>query len=258
MSSFFQNPVVRHLVLAVCSVAIFVGVSALVLNFLTRHNQQKPVPDFVGVHIDDVVRRARQADLKLTVVDSVFAPVYAGGTVVEQVPAAGVEVKRGRRVFVTVTSHSQKMVPVPYVTGFSLRQAKNMIEMAGLEIRELRYVPNIATNNVLAELIGRDTVKRNSNRQLEVGSGVTLVVGRAANAPWVEVPRLTGMSAGQARSLLWERGLNVGEVSRDEGINLVNQRDARVYRQSYGAGREVELGTRVGFSITLENEKLPE
>lgn len=246
-----QHRLVRHAILAVCAIAIFVGLSALGLNFLTRHNRQAPVPNFIGVQVDEVARAARQADLELEIVDSVFAPIYAGGTVVEQTPAPGVEVKKGRRVFVTITSHSQKMVEVPYVAGFSLRQAGNMIEMAGLEIRELRYVPNIATNNVLAQVVGRDTILRTSHRRLEVGSGVTLIVGRAADAEWVEVPSLGGMSLGQAKRTLWERGLNVGEIGRDDDINLVNQRDARVSRQTLAPTHLVELGTRVGFSITI-------
>lgn len=249
----FQHPIVRHAILAICAVAVFVGVSALALNFMTRHNRQKPVPNFIGVHIDEVARAAKRASLELEIADSVFAPIYAGGTVIEQTPAAGVEVKRGRRVFVTITSHSQKMVPVPYVTGFSLRQARNMIETAGLEIRRLRYVPNIATNNVLAEIAGRDTIRRGSNKRLEVGSGVTLVVGRSSSADWVEVPSLAGMTLGQAKSALWERGLNVGEITRGDNINLVNQRDARVARQSYNPGHQVELGTEIGFSIALND-----
>ncbi len=227
-------------------------------HIFTRHNRQAPVPDFVGQPIAEVIRSAVRAHLELEVMDSIYAPVYAGGTVIEQVPAAGTEVKKGRRVFVTITSHQQKMVAVPYVTGYSLRQAKNMIEMAGLEISELRYVPNIATNNVLAELAGRDTIRRNTNKQLEVGSGLTLVVGRGSDAPWTQIPRVVGLPLGQAKSQLWERGLNVGHISWDDDINLVNQRDARVYRQSPASGREVELGTRVSISLTLDDEKLPE
>ncbi len=248
----WSNTIARNLILAVCAIGIFIGISALTLSILTRHNQQKPVPDFVGVHISEVRNLAHRAHLELEVTDSIWAAGYPGGTVIEQLPTAGTEVKNGRRVFVIVTSHQQKMVPVPYVTGFSLRQAKNMIEMAGLEIRDLHYVPNIATNNILAELAGRDTIRRNSNRRLEVGSGVTLVVGRSADAPWVAVPAVVGLPLSEAKGRLWERGLNVGDITRGAGINLVNQKDAHVSGQSMAAGNEVELGTRVSLSIALD------
>ncbi len=251
-----RNIIVRNLILAFCAIVVFAGVTALALNIFTRHNQRKPVPDFIGIHISDVRATAEREGLRLEVIDSIYAPIYGGGAVIEQLPAGGTEVKKGRRIFVTITSHQQKMVPVPFVTGFSLRQAKNMIEMAGLEIKELRYVPNIATGHVLAELAGRDTVRRNSNLQLEVGSGVTLVVGEAPGAAWVPIPRVVGLSLSEAKSRLWERGFNVGTVGRDDGINLVNQKDATVYRQSPTSSRTAALGTRVSIDLTLDDKKI--
>ncbi|MDR2912623.1 MAG: PASTA domain-containing protein [Alistipes sp.] len=251
-----RNIIARNLVLAFCAVMVFAGLSALALNLFTRHSQREPVPDFIGINIAEVEQMAGREGLRLEVIDSIYAPMYGGGAVIEQLPASGTEVKKGRRIFVTITSHQQKMVPVPFVTGFSLRQAKNMIEMAGLEIGELRYVSNIATGNVLAELIGRDTVRRNSGRQLEVGSGVTLVVGKAEDAAWVDIPKVVGLTLGEAKSRLWERGFNVGEVRRDEGINLINQKDAGVYRQSPAYGRTAALGTRISISLTLDEDKV--
>ncbi len=251
-----RNIIARNLVLAFCALVVFAGVSALALNVFTRHNKSVSVPDFIGIHIDDVRDSVARKGFRLEVIDSLYAPMYEGGAVLEQLPLAGTEVKRGRRIFVTITSHQQKMVPVPYVTGFSLRQAKNMIEMAGLEIRELRYVGNIATGNVLAELVGRDTVRRGSNMQLEVGSGVTLIVGEAPGTQWQAIPRVVGLSLGEAKSRLWERGFNVGTVGRDEGINLINQKDAAIYRQSPAFGRTAALGTRINIDLTLDEQKI--
>lgn len=250
-----QNVIARNLILAVSGILVLVAVIALALNIFTRHNRYKQVPDFVGTKLEEVERQARKENLQIEVIDSIYAPVYDGGVVLEQTPGAGSEVKSGRRIFVTITSHQQKMVGVPYVTGFSLRQAKNMIEMAGLEIAELKYVSNIATNNILAMLNGRDTIRRNSNLELEIGSGITLIVGRAEDAKPVEVPKVVGLSLSEAKSRLWERGLNVGKVTMDDGINLINQKDARVYNQLPSFGRMVRLGDKVGFSLTLDDKK---
>jgi beta-lactam-binding protein with PASTA domain len=251
-----RNIIARNIVLALCGIIVFTGISALALNIFTRHNQRKPVPDFIGIHIADVQALARREGLRLEVIDSIYAPIYEGGSVIEQLPLAGTEVKKGRRIFVTITSHQQKMVPVPFVSGFSLRQAKNMIEMAGLEIKELRYVPNIATGAVIAQIAGRDTVRRTSNLQLEAGSGITLIVGEAPGASWIPIPRVVGLSFNEAKSRLWEYGFNVGDVKRDEGINLVNQKDARVWRQYPPYSRSAALGTRVSIELTLDEQKI--
>jgi ribosomal protein L7/L12 len=252
----FENIIVRNLLFAVCAILVFVAVATVALNIFTRHNKYKEVPDFVGIQLNEVEKLAGKERLRIEVLDSVYAPIYDGGVVLEQQPTAGTEVKSGRRIFVTITSHRQKKVEVPYVTGYSLRQAKNMIEVAGLEIKELRYINNIATNNILAMLDGRDTIRRNSHLQLEVGSGVILVVGRAEDAMPVEVPKIVGLSLGEAKNRLWERGLNVGKISVDDDINLVNQRDARVYNQLPSYSRMAQLGNKVGFSITLDEEKV--
>jgi beta-lactam-binding protein with PASTA domain len=198
---------------------------------------------------------ARAKELRYEITDSLYAPMYEGGVVLEQQPSPGTKVKGGRRIFFTVTSHRQKMVVIPYVTGYSLRQAKNIIELAGLEIAELRYVDSMATNNILAEIYKGDTISRGTSREIEVGSALTLVVGRAQSAPPVAAPLVTGLSLSQAKSLLWERGLNVGRISMDADINVVNQKDARVSRQTPAEGTPLQLGERVSFSMSLGNKR---
>ena len=48
----------------------------------------------------------------------------------------------------------------------------------------------------------------------------------------------------------------VGKVDFDEGINLLNQKDARVYIQPPTAARRAGLGSRVDLRLTLDEKKL--
>ena len=112
---------------------------------------RRTVPDFSGMPLAEAQRKAHDRDLVLAVNDSLFVPAYEGGIVLDQLPEGGVEVKPGRTVYLTINSFRQKMVPVPYVAGRSLRQAKNMLEIAGLGIDRLVYRADMATNYVLAE-----------------------------------------------------------------------------------------------------------
>ena len=174
--------------------------------------------------------------------------------VLDQLPEKGVEVKPGRTIYVTINSFSQKRVPVPYVAGRSLRQAKNMLEIAGLEIAELVYRPDMATNYVLEEYWDGKPVLADSKVMAEMGSGVTLHVGVSGYATTV-VPNLAGLRLKEAKSRLWETGLNVGEVKFDPGINLLNEKDAAVYGQGPAAGRSAVLGGRVDLQLTLDQKK---
>ncbi|MFR4025243.1 MAG: hypothetical protein ACLTZY_05330 [Alistipes indistinctus] len=96
--------------------------------------------------------------------------------ILEQNPVAGAQVKSGRRVFVTINSYRQKMVTIPYVTGFSLRQAKSNLEMAGLGIDKLIYQNDIATNNVLEERYNGKIIHPGS--KMRGGNGCRYHVGR--------------------------------------------------------------------------------
>lgn len=64
---------------------------------------------------------------------------------------------------------------MPYVAGRSLRQAKNMLEVAGLGIEQIVYRPDLATNYVLEEYADGKRVSEKSRVQLEAGSSLYFV-----------------------------------------------------------------------------------
>ena len=151
LSRLRRHPLLWNLAL-IAAIILAMAVAAHILMQLgTRHGARRTVPDLSGVQLDQAQRIARKHDLQLHINDSLFVPAYEGGIVLDQLPEGGVEVKPGRTVYITINSSRQKMVPVPYVAGRSLRQAKNMLEIAGLEIAELVYRADMATNYVLEE-----------------------------------------------------------------------------------------------------------
>ena len=237
LSRLRRHPLLWNLAL-IAAIILAMAVAAHILMQLgTRHGARRTVPDLSGVQLDQAQRIARKHDLQLHINDSLFVPAYEGGIVLDQLPEGGVEVKPGRTVYITINSFRQKMVPVPYVAGRSLRQAKNMLEIAGLEIAELVYRADMATNYVLEEYCEGKPVTPTTRMEAEMGSGVTLYVGVEEGYGTTIVPRLVGLPLAQAKGRLWELGLNVGRVDFDEGVNLLNQKDTRVYIQTPGAER---------------------
>ncbi len=230
--------------------------SHLVMQLGTRHGARRTVPDFTGILLSDAERVAAKHDLELHINDSLFVPAYEGGIVLDQLPEQGVEVKPGRTVYITINSFRQKMVPVPYVAGRSLRQAKNMLEIAGLEIDRLIYRADIATNYVLEQRLGEEEVTAESRLEAEMGTGLTLYVGVEEEKNHTAVPQLVGLSLQAAKGRVWESGLNVGKVIYDEGINLLNQKNARVYMQQPAAEHATTLGAKVELRLTLDEERV--
>ena len=250
------SPIIYHAVLIVLTVVAILILSSILMNVITRHGTHRTVPDFTGIRIDDAVRMADDERLEIIINDSLFVPAYEGGIVLEQLPKGGVEVKAGRKIYVTINSVRQKMVRVPYVAGRSLRQAKNMLEVAGLGIERLEYEEDIATNYVLAQFADGREIEQGSNVEIEMGSGVVLKVGVELEKNSVIVPKAIGQGLEAAKSRLWEQGLNVGRINMDEGINLLNQKDARVYRQSLAHNSGAKLGDEVDLWLTLDEKKV--
>lgn len=234
-------------------------VSLLVLSYIalavgTRHGMRRTVPDFTGLGLKDAQYYAEQRGLKLIINDSLYVPAYPGGMVLEQLPKGGVAVKEGRKIYITINSFAQKKLPMPYVAGRSLRQAKNMLESAGFGIEKLEYVEDIATNYVLAQYLNGVEITEQSNIKIEKGTGVVLRVGVSPDQNVTTVPRLIGRKLFDAKGRLWEQGLNVGQVTYDEGITLLNEDDARVCRQSVIQSSQLPLGSTVSIHLTLDKQ----
>lgn len=251
-----QHRLLYNLLLIAAVIVVLAVGAHLLMRAGTRHGARRIVPDFSGIRLDQAELLAEKHGLKLHINDSLYVPAYEGGIVLDQLPEGGVEVKPGRTVYITINSFREKMVPVPYVAGRSLRQAKNMLEIAGLEIEELVYRADIATNYVLEEYCKGKPVTASTRMETEMGSGVTLHVGVENGYGTTVVPMLVGSPLAQARGRLWELGLNVGRVDFDEGINLLNQKEARVYVQSPSAERTAALGSRVDLRLTLDRKKI--
>lgn len=250
------NPFVKNILIIAAIMVSMAVVAHILMLWGTRHGSRCVVPDLSGVALSDAERIARENDLELHINDSLFVPAYAGGIILDQLPEGGVEVKPGRTVYITINSFRQKMVPVPFVAGRSLRQAKNMLEIAGLEIKELIYRPDMATNYVLEQFCDRQQITAESRVEAEMGSGITLYVGVQPEDNVTLVPQVVGLSLRDAKSRLWESGLNVGDVVYEEGINLLNQKEARLYAQSPSAESATTLGSEVTLRLTLDVDKV--
>ncbi len=248
------KPILWNFVLICAVMVLLVVISYIALAVGTRHGMRRRVPDFTGLSLNDARYYASERGLNLIVNDSLYVPAYPGGMVLEQLPKGGVDVKEGRKIYVTINSFAQKRLPLPYVAGRSLRQAKNMLESAGFGILNLEYVEDIATNYVLEQLYDGVVVTEQSAIKAEKGSGVVLRVGVSPEQNSTTVPRLISRALFDAKSKLWEQGLNVGDVTYDEGITLLNQDQARVCRQSVLQGTTLALGEKISLHLTLDRE----
>ncbi len=239
--------------------AIMVAIAILShfgLRLATRHSTHCTVPDFKGVSLNEAHKIALRNDLTLHINDSLYVATYPGGTVLDQLPAGGVEVKPGRTVYIIINAFGDKMVKIPYVAGHSLRQAKNILEVAGLEISKINYVSDMATNYVLESSYNGKVISESSSLEAVVGDGVTLKVGVSGNDPYTSVPNVIGLSLKEAKGRIWESGLNVGNINTDEGVNLLRDKDAKVYLQGVAANQSARWGATLSIRLSTDKAKI--
>ena len=247
-----KHPIAYNIVVIALVFLGFAIASFVAMAFGTRHSARRTVPDFVGLKMNDAEYFAGRRDLQIIINDSLHVSAYPGGVVLDQLPKGGTVVKPGRKVYVTINSVRQQMVDVPYVAGRSLRQAKNMLETAGLTIDRLEYAEDMATNYVLAEFVDDVEVLEDSLVvRAEKGSGVLLRVGVAPHDV-TAVPQVLGRSLYEAKSRLWESGLNIGEIEFDEGMPALERNRAKVYKQSMVPSAETAYGSYVSLRLTLD------
>lgn len=253
-----RHPLTSHLILIGVAVIILVIALHIGLKWGTRHGNTIAVPSFLGEHVEDVKQRAEDMGLNIIIRDSVFDSDVAGGVVVDQLPRTSslrtVTVKPGRKIYVTINAYNRRMVEVPYVAKQTLRQALNQLQRAGLVVDKLIYEPNLtSTDYVLRQVVDGRDITASTSATVPFGTGVTLYVSYRRDEQLTTVPRLVGMRLSQARSTIWDRGLNLTEVVYDESVeDFKSRRAAMVYRQSLHQSSGAHRGSGITLYMTVD------
>ncbi len=251
-------PLLAHIILASLFGLLLIAGVYLGLKGGTRHGEAIKVPNLLGMDIDEARAMAEDEELSLVVRDSIFDVDLPGGAIVDQLPRTStvrdVTVKPGRKIYVTINAYSRRMVEIPYVAKQTLRQALNQIERSGLTVKELIYEADMtSTDYVLAQFVSGREITPTTSRKCEVGTGVTLKVSYRRDEQQVYAPRLVGLSLQQARTTLWDNGLNVGKVVYDDSVeDLIARRKARVYKQSVTLGSQLRRGGEVTLYLSCD------
>ena len=255
---FFRNWIVRNLLLAVVIVALLIAGAMLFLNMVTQHGKEIVVPDFSNMTLSEAEYAASQAGMRVEVTDSVFVKRMKRGAVYRQNPEPGAKVKEGRRIVLTINAVNAKKVTMPNLVGLSMRQAKAELLSRGLILNRLIYVQDMATNNVLRQLMGNREVEPGS--MIESESEIDLVVGLNSLDNVTYVPDVSGLKNMSAVDAIHSHSLNVKSLKFDETVkDYDDSLNAMVYRQVPEASDSVKvnLGDEVVLYLTTKQSRIP-
>lgn len=252
-----DHPYLSNLLIALLSIVLLIVLINFFLSVFTRHGQAYTVPDFTGLNITEAKQLADKHHLVLDVVDSVNISTRPLGAVFRQSPSANAKVKQGRRILVVINSTQPRIVAMPDVVGYSLRQAKTVLVASGLHVGRLEYVADMATNNVLEQHYGGSIIVPGTS--LPADSHIELIVGKNSDAEGTFVPLLIGYTMMEAKDRLAEASLNAGVLRYDQTVkNYIDSLSAKVYKQTpnISTSTAYPLGYRVDLWLTIDELKL--
>ncbi|MDY6799740.1 MAG: PASTA domain-containing protein [Bacteroidota bacterium] len=244
--------------------AILIGAGLILIIFLslriyTHHGQKISVPDFRGLTKEEVYKKAEYNQLHIEFVDSVYNNDMPKGTVIEQNPEPGFNVKKGRRIFITLNAFNPEKVKMPNVVGVSHRQAKAVLKNVGLEIGKLIHVPDIAVNNVLKQRFNGEEIE--PGELIPKGSKVDLVLGKGLSNEKTTLPDLYEYTLMEAKDRLLRAALNVGAIIYDTSVvEAVDTAQAKVWRQYpvYKENKQIRLGSTVDLWLSVDSLRFAE
>lgn len=254
-NGFFHNWIVKNLLLALTLVIVLMVGAIILLKVVTKHNHEIIVPDFTNLSVNEAQMVAQQHEMRIQVTDSVYVKRMGRGDVYRQNPKAGSHVKKGRRILLTINAVTPKSVTMPNLVGYSMRQAKAELLSRGLHLGRLIYINDIATNNVLKQIMSDKEIL--PGVQVESESVIDLVVGLNPSDDRTVIPCVIGSRYMNAVDAVHDRYLNIRSLTFDQTVkDYSDSLNAMVYRQS-PQEEECLMGTGVSLFLTLDKNKVP-
>lgn len=169
------------------------------------------IPNVLNLSENDAKKYLKKAGLKVKVNYSVTEQALPD-TVYIQFPEAGKEIKINRLVQIWV--NSGKSIEIPNVIGMELLDARPILEGQNIQIDRIDYQPS---NEKYNTIIG---VYPEPGSKLEVNQKITLLVSSQKISDPSNMPNLIGLDVDNAKVLLGQIGLVLGNISYSEDPTL--------------------------------------
>lgn len=220
---------------------IYFIVNSIVMPIITRHGEEFVLPDFTDQRLTEAQLGINDLDLSYEISSEQYSPGKEKGVVLNQFPIAGTKVKEGRKVKFVV-SLGQKNIPIPSVSGLSVRQAMMNLETAGLVLGEIAW----AFSDTLPEKVVVFSYP-NEGVEIPMGTSVNLMVNRGRASNFTFMPKVIGMALDEASTLIEDKVLKVGIVTYRTDENYLPE---TVLEQSEAEGTELDIRTEIDLVVS--------
>ena len=236
--------VVTGIVAAVVVVGLVVGGISLwnyFRNNTDTNSDEVIVPTFTGmIYETEIKDNAEYADFEFEIVEG-NQPSQPAGVVLNQNPQAGMTVKRGKTITLTVNGGTLEQIVVEDVSGNSRDEAISTLSGQGLK----PSVTEVADDETAKGYVVRTDPAAGST--VASGSSITIFVSSGPAEEQVTVPNVVGSSLSTAESDLEANGLVRGSVSYDDESD---QPEGTVLSSDPEGGTRVSEGSAVNLVVS--------
>lgn len=225
---------------------LMVLMNLVIMPLYTKKGYEVELVDVTEMHYDDAKELLRVKGFKIVHDTTTFNATYPESTVIVQNPAPYSKVKRGRRIYVTL-SGGERIVEVPKVIGSSERDAIFAIRGAGLKMGETYYD---YSNYYPAGTVSKQSIAAGIDTTNQSSIDITISLGRIPSQ--FIVPDVVGKSYDAAKKQLWKSGLDVGTVTYEVHKMLIPY---TVVSQSIEPGSKVKKGETINLVVSLMEEE---
>ncbi|HEY4327717.1 MAG TPA: PASTA domain-containing protein [Mucilaginibacter sp.] len=236
------------LLLIIGSVFVVVMIAIFTLNIYTRHGSGIPVPQLKGLSIEKAMAILKEQGFEYKI-DSVYVLDHPPGSVIEQDPDPGTNVKENRTIYLNIVTRLAPNISLPDLEPYTYREAVAIIANYGLKVGDTIYKPDIARDRILDVEFGGRPIK--AGAKIPKGSRIDLVLGNGEGASEVEIPDLTNQDLDAAKFVIKNSGLTLGTITYQGDITdstslvVVSQLPMKTDSAS-----KVSNGTRINLTVT--------
>jgi len=173
------------------------------LNSTTNHGEKVLVPDLTGKNIKNIDALLSDIGLEYEVVESIYDPTKADGTIISQSPEAtktsSTFVKEGRILRIKISKKSQ-LVEVPNCVDKSQRFAENILKSRGFKFKIEYKASTESAGAVMQQLYNGKAI--DEKEKIAIGSTITLIVGRGGQGEEFPTPNLLDLTICDVKSRL--------------------------------------------------------
>ncbi|MGE4282621.1 MAG: Stk1 family PASTA domain-containing Ser/Thr kinase [Clostridia bacterium] len=218
----------------------FVGYNMLKDRIAFSKNIEQKVPDLVGKDYN-TVKGFYTDEHKFTVLESEqqYNDEYEKGRIISQDPAAEIVVKIPQTIKVIV-SKGAKVIKVPELVNKEYRQAEIDLEDVDLNYKVIDEYHDTIPEGIIIRNVPEE------GTEVQIGDIIQLYVSRGRKIKMVTVPTLVGKSEDEAKRMISESGLLVGEIIPE----ISDQPKGLVIGQGLTAQSEVEEKTLMNLTVS--------